>query len=116
MRKVFIEAGEVHQGDTLVLDPVHGLFFVERVSQRDDGKVGLHALNDTHKFFFQPRDLVRVLLGDDRAVAGDATATIEADLAITRMKQSGQWDDIRFADSRRAEFQELAWYHHRGVR
>lgn len=116
MHKVFVAAAQVRQGDTLCIANPPAQFFVERVSKRGDGLTGLHALNDTRSFFYRPTDRVRVLIGDDRAVAGDETAAIEADLAMVRMKQSGEWDDIRFRDSRRAEFQELAWAHHRGMR
>lgn len=116
MHKVYVAAAEVKQGDTLCLIEPPAQFFIERISTRSDGRVGLHALNESRNFFYLPTDHIPVLIGDDRCVAGDATAAIEADLAITRMKQSGQWDDIRFAQSRRDEFQELAWRHHNEVR
>lgn len=105
MHKVFVQAQEVRAGDTLAFAAPHPHFFVERVSTQD-GKTCLHALNDTHKFLYQPTDRVRVLLGNDRAVAGDETAAIEADLAMTRLKQSGEWDAIRFASANQREFQE----------
>lgn len=114
MHKVFIAASEVKQGDTLCYSDLRH-FFIEQVSERD-GDVVLHAELNTHRFVFKPHHRVRVLLGSDRAVAGHDTAAIEADLAMTRLKQSGQWDAIRFAAANRADFQEQAaraangWY------
>lgn len=105
MHKVFIQAQAVRVGDTLAFAAPHPHFFVERVSLQG-GKVCLHALNDTHKFLYLPTDRVRVLRGEDRATAGDETAAIEADLAIAKAKQSGQWDRIRFAEANQRDFQE----------
>lgn len=105
MHKVFIQAQEVRAGDTLAFAAPRPHFFVEQVSRREDGKVCLHALNDTHKFIYAPTDRVRVLLGDDRAVAGDETAVIEADLALARLKQSPRWEEMRLAAVNQREFQ-----------
>lgn len=106
MHKVLIAARDAKQGDMLCTGTL-GHFVIEQVSQGEAG-VTLHELNKAQSFHYGADDRVLVLRGSDRCAAGDEAAAIQADLAIARMKQSGRWDEIRFRDADRREFNELS--------
>lgn len=61
MQTTAVAAKEVRPGDTLCFEKPPMRCQVERVSKRDDGAIGVHALNDTLKLFYQPNVLVPVL-------------------------------------------------------
>lgn len=106
MHRVFVQAREVQQGDTLCFAEPLGHFFVEGVSERPDGKITLHANNNREQFHYAPAAHVRVMLGPDRAVAGDPDAAQQAADIIRRAAIIEARDATRHKAANERAFQE----------